>query len=60
MNIYQAMYEMIGKNAHHLMSSPEYQELLHQCNEGKAHPMDSTWFCFFSSRVAHAIWNCKA
>jgi hypothetical protein len=25
-----------------------------------AHPMDSAWFCFFRSRVAQAIRNCKA
>jgi hypothetical protein len=60
MNLYQAMYEMLGNNAHHLMSSPEYRELVHQHNEGAAHPTDNAWFCFFSSRVAQAIWNYKA
>jgi hypothetical protein len=52
MNLYQAMYKTLGKNACHLMNSPEYWELLHQCNEGVAHPTDSAQFCFFSSRVA--------
>jgi hypothetical protein len=51
-NLYQAMYETLENNARRLKSSPEYRELVHQCNEGTAHPTDSARFCFFSSRVA--------
>jgi hypothetical protein len=47
-NLYQAMYEMLGNNAHHLMSSPEYRELVHQHDEGAAYPTDNARFCFFS------------
>jgi hypothetical protein len=32
------MYETLGNNARRLMSSPEYRELLHQRDEGAAHP----------------------
>jgi hypothetical protein len=59
-NLYQAMYETLGNNARRLMSSPEYRELVHQCDVGVTHPTDNTQFCFFSSKVAQAIWNCKA
>jgi hypothetical protein len=38
------MYETLGNNARHLMSSPEYRELLHHRNEGAAHPTDNAQF----------------
>jgi hypothetical protein len=47
-NLYQAMYGTLGNNPCCLLTSPEYWELLHQCNEGAAHPTDNAWFRLFS------------
>jgi hypothetical protein len=59
-NLHQAIYEMLEKNAKRLMLSPEFRELIQQCNEAASHPTEAAQFRFFSSKVAQAIWNCKS
>jgi hypothetical protein len=59
-NLHQAIYEMLEKNAKHLMLSPELQELIQQRDEAAGHPTKAAQFHFFSSKVARAIWNCKS
>jgi hypothetical protein len=59
-NLHQAVYEMLNKNAQHLLLTPEFQELIQQCDEATGHPTEATHFHFFSSKATKAIWNCTA
>ncbi len=59
-NLHQAIYEMLEKNAKCLMLSLEFRELIQQRNKAASHPTEASCFCFFSSKVAQAIWNCKS
>lgn len=59
-NLYQAIYEMLSKNARRLMSTPEFRELIQQRDEANGHPTEAARFRFFSSKVARAIWDCKS
>ncbi len=59
-NLHQAIYQMLDKNAQRLMLSPEFRELIKQCEGTAGHPTEAACFHFFSSKVTKAIWNCKA
>jgi hypothetical protein len=59
-NLHQAIYKMLEKNAKRLMLSPEFRELIQQRDEAAGHPTEAVRFHFFSSKVARAIWNCKS
>jgi hypothetical protein len=59
-NLHQAIYAMLEKNAKRLMLSLEFQELIQQCDEAAGHPTKAARFRFFSSKVTRAIWNCKS
>jgi hypothetical protein len=59
-NLHQAIYEILGRNAQWLMSLPEFCEMLQKWDDAAGHPTNATHFWYFSSRVARAIWDCKA
>ena len=59
-NLNQAIYEMLTKNAKRLMLSSEFRELIQQRDGAAGHPTEAARFRFFSSKVARAIWNCKS
>jgi hypothetical protein len=59
-NLHQAIYEMLSKNAQRLLLTPEFRELIQQRDEATGHPTEAARFRFFSSKAAKAIWNCKA
>jgi hypothetical protein len=56
-NLHQVIYEMLEKNAKHLMLSLEFRELIQQRDKAAGHPTEAARFHFFSSKVARAIWN---
>jgi hypothetical protein len=59
-NLHQAIYEILGRNAQRLMLSPEFCKMLQQRDDAAGHPTNAARFRYFSSRVARAIWDCKA
>jgi hypothetical protein len=47
-NLHQAIYKILGRNAQRLMLSPEFRKMLQQRDDAAGHPTNAAHFRYFS------------
>jgi hypothetical protein len=59
-NLYHAMAHVLKCNAHHILHNLKLHDSTAKQDHYHLHPTDSSKYCFFSQKVARAIYNSKA
>jgi hypothetical protein len=59
-NLYQAMAQILSRNARRVWNLPEFTKLIQERDRYSRHPTDSSKYRFFCKKVAKVIYDTKA